>query len=791
MRTRLVLVLAFVPFLFALGNGAEQLATDEVQARAKSVLAQLDGEIALPGLKQRVEVLRDRWGVPHIYASDQGDLFFAQGFVAAQDRLFQMDLWRRANQGELSELLGRKQLEGDLFARVLLYRGNMDAEWRSYHPDAKAIATAFAAGVNACIDHLGDRMGDKLPIEFQLLNYRPRRWRPEDCLGRLTGLAMSRNFQQEVSRAELLQAVGLEKAQRLAPTDPLRAFKPLTDLDGVERSILSGYHTAIRPLTLSSAQPGSNNWAVDGSRSRSGKPLLASDPHRALTLPSLRYLSHLHAPGWHVIGAGEPSLPGISLGHNDHVAWGFTIVGTDQADIVIEELHPQDDLRFRVNDDWAPMRAIKEHVNVLGEPKPVEVELRFTRHGPVIHQDLKRRRAYVLRFAGSEPGAAAYLGALSLSTARNAMEFLQAMPAWKLPAENMVYADVDGNIGWIAAGLAPIRKNHDGLLPVPGANNEFVWHGFLPTAELPQSLNPPSHTLATANHNILPTGYPHTLSYDWALPFRMARVKAGLDAKPRFDLDDFKNLQLDCVSIPGQRLARLARLLGTRDAELQPYVDLLARWDGNLTKDSPAGGLYAVWLQELLAGFYKPHVPDKLLSFVRSGRGVQVLLTALEDPQRDWFGEFPVTARNELLRKSLANAVQRLHKLQPGEPARWAWGRQHQAIFRHQIGVLSPNHARQFDLAPVPRPGDGHTPHAAAFNERYEQISGATYRQLFDLADWDKGLATSAPGQSGQPGSPHYADLLPLWAEGEYFPLAFSRAKVEEVKKHRLVLRPR
>src|SRR5262245_14032380 len=517
--------------------------------KAAAVLAQIEGEIKVPGLKEPVEVLRDRWGVPHIYARSAEDLFFAQGFVAAQDRLFQIDLWRRVGVGETAELVGKAGLEADRLARLLKYRGDLDREWASYAPDARQIATDFTRGINAYIDHLGDR----LPVEFQLLGVRPKKWRPEDCLGRMSGIIMTRNFQAEVSRAELVAEVGAEKARRLAPTDPPRDYAPAPGLDlaGIDRAVLAGYNLATRAVEFRAGGDGSNNWAVDGTRSASGKPLLASDPHRNLALPSLRYLAHLNAPGWNVIGAGEPGIPGVALGHNERIAWGFTIAGTDQADFYIEETKPDDATQYRVGDRWEEMTVVREKVTVKGEASPREVELRFTRHGPVLHQDDKRNRAFVLRWVGSESGTAAYLGGLAVARAGSWREFLAALEAWKVPSENMVYADVDGNIGWVAAGLAPVRGGWDGLLPVPGARGEYEWRGFRPVKELPQSFNPAAHYIATANHNILPSGDLHPISYEFAPPYRFARIRQRLEAKGKFDLEDFKSIQHDDTSLPG------------------------------------------------------------------------------------------------------------------------------------------------------------------------------------------------------------------------------------------------
>jgi penicillin amidase len=761
---------------------------ESLHNKASAVLAQVEGEINVAGLKEPVEVLRDRWGVPHIYARNADDLFFAQGFVAAQDRLFQIDLWRRMGVGETAELVGRSGLAADRFARLLKYRGDPDAEWASYAPDARRIAAAFTRGINAYIDHVGDR----LPVEFRLLGVRPKKWRPEDCLGRMSGIVMSRNFQTEIARAELVAAVGVKQARRIAPTDPPREYAPAPGLDlvGIDRSVLAGYNAAVKGPSFTLGGDGSNNWAVDGTLSASGKPLLASDPHRAIALPSLRYLVHLNAPGWNVIGSGEPGLPGVALGHNERVAWGFTIVGTDQADLYVEETNPADAAAYRAGGRWEKMKVVRERVTVRGEVRPAELELRFTRHGPVIHEDPTRHRAYALKWAGTEPGGAAYLASLALDRAQDGRAFVAALKRWKVPSENMVYADVDGNIGWVAAALTPVRKGWDGLLPVPGADGAYEWQGFLPLQELPQVGNPAAHYVATANHNILPAAYRPEISYEWAPGYRFSRIKERLEGNKKFTTEDFQSLQHDNTSLPGRALVRLVKEVDVQDAELRPYAELLAGWDGVLSADSRAGALYGVWLRELLDGFYRTHVPARLLDVTASRAGVPVMLAALEKPDAAWFGDRPSEGRDRLLRTTFRRAVERLKELLPGDDRAWSWGRLHTTTFRHPLAALGPAYAKAFDLGPVPRPGDAHTPNAATHGANFAHTSGATYRHVFDLADWDKGVATSAPGQSGQPGSPHYDDLLPLWQKGKYFPLAFSRAKVESVTRHRLKLMP-
>jgi penicillin amidase len=755
----------------------------------RAVLAQLDGEIALPGLTQPVEVLRDRWGVPHIYAKNEHDLFFAQGFVAAQDRLFQMDIWRCLAAGETAEVLGESGIPIDRFARLVRYRGDMQAEWQSYSPDTRQIAEAFTAGINAFIDHAGDR----LPIEFKILGAKPSRWRPEDVLGRMAAVAMTRNLKNEVQRAQLVAAVGAEKAAQLVPTDP--PHEPVVALDREElaaigKHVLADLEAATSAWKFSAG--GSNNWVVDAARSASGKPLLASDPHREIALPALRYLVHLNAPGWNVIGAGEPALPGVAIGHNERIAWGFTVVTTDQNDLVVEETHPDDPTRYKAGDEWRTMQTVREKVHVKGKDAPVELELRYTRHGPVIHQDEKRHRAYALRWVGSEPGTAAYLPSLAIDRAGNWEEFRAAVARWKTPSENIVYADVEGNIGWIAAALTPRRKGSDGLLPVPGASGKFSWEGFLLIDDYPQEHNPGSHTIATANHNILPAGYGHEISYEWAPPYRIGEVRRRLAEKPKFAIEDFASYQHDNTSIAGQSLARIAGRMKNLHSDLERFRQQLAEWDGVLHRDSAAGAIYGLWLQQIMDEFFRPRVPAELMEFVAGQGRIPLVLEQLERPTESWFGREPQKSRDEFVARTLAQAVQKGKELL-GDPAKtpWTWGRLHMVRFKHPLSDLGEEYAKALGLGPIEVDGDGLCPNAMRHNEKFEVTNGPSYRHVFDLSDWDKGLATSTPGQSGQPGSPHYDDLLPLWLRGEYFPLAFSRKKVEEVTAHTLVLRPR
>ena len=339
-----------------------------------------------------------------------------------------------------------------------------------------------------------------------------------------------------------------------------------------------------------------------------------------MTLPSLRDITHLNAPGWNVIGGGEPALPGVAIGHNERIAWAFTIVGADQSDIYVEELDPQDSNRYRVGEEWQPIEVRKQSLKVHGRPEPLEIELRSTRHGPILYEDAAHHRAYALRRAGSEPGTAGYPASLSLDRAQNWQEFRAAAARWKLPGENLVYADVEGNIGWIAAALAPKCAASDGLLPVPGATRRHERECFLELDELPQEFNPPEHFLLTANQNILPPGYLYDISCEWSPGFRYEQLLSRLEGKSSLDLEDFRSMQHDNTSLPGRSLAKLIRGLKFGDSALAEKAELLRGWDGQMAKDSAAAAIFAVWWDELLDEFFRPHVPKDLLAAVKSGR---------------------------------------------------------------------------------------------------------------------------------------------------------------------------
>jgi penicillin amidase len=725
--------------------------------------------LAMPGLTAPVEVRRDRWGVPHIYAKNQRDLFFAQGFTVAQDRLFQMEMWRRAGEGRLSEVLGPTAVSRDRFARLFAYRGSMAAEWAAYGADTKSIVTAFVAGVNAYIA----QAGDNVPPEFTMLGFKPEPWAITVPLARATGLSGVSNGSSEVLRAQLVAALGVKKTEELMPADPVRALDPAAGLDltGITAASLGGFAGAFADVAYNRVE-GSNNWVVNGSKSTTGKPILANDPHRVITNPAVRYLTHLVAPGWNVIGAGEPASPGVAIGHNDRIAFGLTVVGMDQQDVYVETLAacpgaPIGTLGC-VRTATALTRLITrtDTIRVKGEA-PRTVVLQFTRHGPLVSIDSARQRGFAIRSIHSEPGTASYLGSLALDRARNWREFEAAMTKWLMPSENMVYADVDGNIGWIAAGLMP-KRSWSGLLPVPGTGSH-EWRGFVPGRALPRAYNPASGFINTSNENILPPGYTTPISYEWATRYRADRVREVLRAPRTFSVADFGRLQHDDKSLLAAALIPSLQAAAERMQQRDdPRVRLLASWDLRMSREQVAPTVFSAWAPALYRRVMQHEVPEPT--------PIRTLLSAR--PEYDWLEAYLQAHRGQasldtMLLGALRDIEPQLKALSPdGDETTLRWGSVHLARFRHPL-------SSQYDLPPASRSGDANTVNATG-GANFLQTAGASFREVIDLADFDRSIVTNVPGQSADPRSPHYSDLLTLWGRDEYFPLVYSRARVEQ-----------
>jgi penicillin amidase len=759
-RRRLIAIaclLALVPAWRAVS--AQRTPATDLKTLAQQSLATIDGTLNVPGLREPVEVIRDRWGVPHIYARNTDDLFFAQGYVTAQDRLWQLEMWRRQREGRLAEILGPAVVERDRQARLLMYRGPFgDAEWSSYHPEGKRIITAFVNGLNAYIA----QRADNLPVEFKLTGIKPEPWKPETALLRTTGMG---DATSELQLARLVARVGVREANRQRMPDPWDELIVPDDLDvgligqdvgmpGGGRgmpppSIVDRYRAwfprASARLEMpedKAPEPGSNNWVVSGALTNTGKPLVSNDPHREITNPSLRYIMHLSAPGWNVIGAQEPPFVGVALGHNERIAWGFTITGTDQHDVFVEEVNPANQNEVRYKSGWEPLRVIRETIPVK-DAAPQTVDLKFSRHGPIFHEDAANRRAYALRSVMNEPGTAAYLAGLRLSQARDCKEFLEAALYWKAPTENLICGDVDGNISFQASALTPKRVGWSGRLPVPGTG-KYEWSGF--RTDLPRLLNPSQGFIATANNNTNASGTPPVMfktlnNVQFERIKRVEQVLTEVLASRKWTIEDSRKLQHDYKTLRGALEQDLFKGWTGRTPEVERARSLVASWDAMLRKEDPAGAIYLAW---------RSAVDPKALEHAR-----------------------PRDERLPLVEPGLVKALAELAKTQGADPAGWRYGRMHERDFPHPF-------VSQYDLPTIERSGGNGAVGA----------DGASYREILDVADWDRSVATNVPGQSGQPESPFYGNLLPLWDRGEYFPLVYTRGSVERESAHKLTLRP-
>ncbi|MBV8913931.1 MAG: penicillin acylase family protein, partial [Acetobacteraceae bacterium] len=717
----------------------------------------------LAGLRQPAQIVVDFWGIPHIYAQNARDLFFLQGYNAARDRLWQIDLWRKRGLGLLARDFGPDYVAQDRAARMFLYRGDMEREWAAYGPNAHALAEAFVQGVNAFVRETRDG-AQKLPPEFGVAGTQPDFWTVEDIV-RIRSHGLTRNVISEVLRARATCAGGLDAARLLAKLDPPWQTKVPDGLDpcSVPADVLRDYQLATQPVAFAAPgvprradaedperfleqglervdSIGSNNWVVAGFRTATGRPILANDPHREHSVPSLRYIVQLNAPGLNVIGAGEPALPGVSIGHNERIAFGLTIFAIDQEDLYVEALNPANPGQYRYRDGWEDMQTVRERIEVKGEA-PRDVELRFTRHGPVLATDEAGHRAFTIRSVWFEPGTSAYFGSADYMAAQDWPGFLEAMARWGAPSENQVYADVDGNIGWVPAGLAPRRLNYDGLLPVPG-DGRYEWRGFIPLQELPKSFDPPRGFLATANQMNLPQDYPidqRRIGFDnWADPARWQRIMEVLASKPRLTLADSMNLQNDDTSMIARRLLPLLRGLESQDSDTRTGLELLRSWDARDTADSAAAAVFEVWLTkylpQALVGATAPAAARPALAQV----SVTAVTDLLEHPDRS-FGTDPAQARDRVLLESLGTAVAEVRKALGDDPGRWAWGKLHHAQFDHALEPLAdPAMRAQMRVGPLEMGGAGNVPRAATYRTSdFTVTAGASFRMVLDVGNWD------------------------------------------------------
>ena len=775
--------------------------------------------LSVPGLQQPVKILRDHWGIAHIYAANEHDLFFAQGYNIASDRLFQLEVWRREATGTVAEILGRSELDRDIGNRLFTYRGNLTQELNWYHPHGAAIVQAFVDGINAYVERTRANP-QLLTREFRMLGIKPGLWTPAVVVSRFNGLLG--NIGEELNIALAVRAIGARKVKDILyfqPSDPDLKIDPAIDTALLTPDILHLYNAFRTPIRFTANEltarfrgdrtvpaeldaetgptaldlsremtdNGSNNWVVAGSRTPTGYPLLANDPHRTQSVPSLRYWVHLVAPGWNVIGAGEPALPGVSIGHNAYGAWGLTIFSVDMEDLYVYDTNPSNPLQYRYNGQWESMQVIRESIPVKGS-RPVAVELKYTRHGPVVYEDHAHHKAYAVRAAWLGTGGAPYLASLRMDQAQNWQQFRDACSYSHTPAENMVWADRDGNIGYQAVGAAPLRPNWSGLVPVPG-DGRYEWNGLLPIKALPHVLNPDKGYWNTSNNYLIPPGwpYPEALSYQWADPFRSEEVAGVLGSGKQFTVADMVALQNYLLSIPARSLVPLLRDVPISDPQSARAAQRLLHWNYVLDKDSVAAGIYEMWQRHLLADMRTLLVPEAALDYIGAISPTKAIDLLYAPDGR--LGSDPIAGRNELLTTSLREAVAELRQRLGNDMSKWNLGAYHYAKILHPLDpALTPRQQALFDVGTLPRGGDSYTIDATGTTDN--QTSGGSFKIIADTSNWDNSLGINNPGQSGNVDSPHYRDLYPLWARGKYFPIFFSESKVRSVTESQLELQP-
>ena len=696
-----------------------------------------------PRTTQPVEIIRDQWGINHIYAKNEHDLFFAQGYAAAQDRLFQLEIWRRQATGTVAELLGPQEVKRDIGTRLFKFRGDLNLELKHYHPHGPQIVQAFVDGINAYITDIL-KTPEKLPFEFRVLDTKPGLWTPDVVISRHQGLLG--NVREELDYGRLVQLLGPDKVRELEwfhpktkDTEPDLTLK--VDGEALFLPILGIYEAFRLPIkypggnvgpdkvgqTTKSVNEffdvekqyvGSNNWAIAGSKAASNYPMLANDPHRAVTTPSLRYWVHLDAPGWHVIGAGEPTLPGISIGHNDYGAWGLTVFETDNEDLLVYDVNPKNRNQYKFQGKFVSMKTRTETIPVK-DGKPVTARLQYTRHGPVVFVDSIRNKAYAVRAGWMDRGCAPYLASLRMNQAKNWTEFRQACAYSRLPGENMVWSDKTGTIGWQAVGLSPIRKNFSGLVPVPG-DGRFEWSGYLPIQQLPHSLNPKEGFIATANNNLTPANFPHrdAIGWTWAGPSRAQRIEEVLTNGTRKNLVDFMALQADYLSIPARTLVPLLQNLASTDIKTEQALSYLRKWDFQLRPESVAASIYVAWEGQLKAEAADRAIPEVARPYLRSLSSKRVI-DWLVTPGPPLFSGNTVAARDSMLLTCLDRAVAELTERLGDNPDDWSYGQRknkHITIKHPLSSVVDKATQQRIDLGPAIRGGYGETVNSTTNN---------------------------------------------------------------------------
>jgi penicillin amidase len=730
------------------------------------------GEISSPNIASEVRVIVDRWGVPHVSARSEADLFFAAGYLHARERMWQMELLRRMGLGRLSEVFGERTLQIDIIFRNLGLRQAAVRDYENLSTEIRELMESYCRGVNAWL--ASKRL--TWPPEFLLLRYRPEPWTVLDSLviKGVLALGLCTDFPSELVRAGLVAELGLPSALEILEKD---AF--VTTVDDIPPVGLAA--DSFR-LVLGA----SNSWVLAGSRTETGRPLLANDPHLELSLPAPWYQIDLRSPLLHVAGVSIPGLPLVVIGHNESIAWGVTNSGADVEDLYVERLNESRD-SYWDKEGWRPLERDVELVRVRGREEPERVEILRTVRGPVLlPQVVSGGRAVSLRWTIHD-GGRLFESALRLNAASNWEEFSRALELWDAPSQNFVYADIRGNIGYYLSGRLPVRSKASALFPSWGWKEANQWHGYIPEDAKPNLFDPPRGLIVAANQKIVPDDYPYYVSCDFETPFRAERIEELLLARPKHSVGTLETIQNDVFSKRAELILPYIRELSGLTGKAKEARDILASWRGDMSSGGEPA-LFMAFMYELQQETFARRLGGELERFgdifYRKTAG---LLRVLPDPLSPWFG---AGGREEILRASLARAMDWLEKTR-GRADSWDWMRMHAATFRHALGGRPP--FGFFDRGPYPLDGDVFCVRASFSKDllgNFSPTDGVSYRQIIDLSDWRRSVCLLDAGQSGHVLSRHYADQIPLWLKGEYRPMLFAAEDIEAAAAGVILMRP-
>ena len=788
LRTGVILI-CFV--LILLGVGYLWL-----QYTIKKSLPQLSGEVLVAGIKEDVEIIRDSYGVPHIYAQNEPDLYFALGYAMAQDRLWQMEFHRRLGHGRLAEIFGEEFVETDRYFRLLSAAGIN----REIPNELNFMLNSYADGVNAyLISHR-----DRLPMEFKLLRFEPEPWDPKDYLAilKVANLGLSAGWKVDLTASKILEKVGKKKFNEAFPVWPGNSPIIVNQESEIPSALLSSFlkiFGAIEKIAPFPSPAASNNWVISGAKSAGEKPILVSDPHLALSNPSFWWEAHLVCPTINMSGYGIAGVPGIPMGHNRNVAWGVTNVMVDDVDFFIEKINPDNPHQYLYMGKWEDIQIIEETIRIKGK-EPYKTKILLTHHGPILTAISKgsEKKAISVKWAfndGLQPAKAAYL----LAKAKDINDVKEALQFWELPSFNFVFADAKGNIGYWCCATVPIRSKGDGFLPVPGWTGEYEWQGYVPFEQRPHIVNPTDGFFATANAKVTIENYRQFISNYYEPKDRITRIHQLLNAKKKLSVEDMKQMQQDVYNVLASELTpKIIQVLGenSTDIDAQKAKEILSQWDFKMEVDSVGACLFEMTYRNMMENTFKDELGNELFrkyldTTVFPPRAIS---SSIINGSSSWFDDIDTPNQEtmeDIILISMKQTIQQLKDKFGDDAAKWVWGKMHMLTFKHALGKKKAlDHF--FNIGPFPVGGSHLTINKRQYpySTPYDASSGVSYRMIVDFSNMNNSQHVLPTGQSGQIGSAHYKDQVGLYLNGKYRPAWMERSDIEKNAKGKLLLKP-